>query len=57
MDLEITDKQQDLIEKIEDVLGVSFEQWCEENDRKETKFSASAFIDEYIEEFRRECGF
>lgn len=57
MDLEITDKQEALIEKIEDVLGVSFEEWCKNEGRKETKFSASAFIDAYIDEFREECGF
>lgn len=57
MDLEVTDRQQDLIEKIEDVLGVDFEDWCADNDRKPTKFSASDFIDEYIDEYRHECGF
>ena len=57
MDLEVTDKQQALIEKIEDVLGVDFEGWCAYNDRKPTKFSASDFIDEHIDDYRRECGF
>lgn len=57
MDLEVTERQRALIERIEDVLGITFEGWCEDEGRRETKYSASAFIDRFLERYREECGF
>lgn len=54
--IEPTDKQMELIEKIEDALDVSFVDWCYENGRPESRRSASDFIDQYIDDYKRECG-
>ena len=55
--IDITPKQKELIAKIEQLLDVDFEDWCERHDRKPTKYSASDFIDEHMDEYRRELGF
>jgi len=54
--IEPTDKQMELIEKIEDALDVSFVDWCYENGRPESRRSASDFIDQYIDDYKHECG-
>ena len=54
---EPTDRQAELIEKIEAMCDVDFEDWCAQRDLKPSKYAASRFIDEYIDEYRRQCGY
>lgn len=51
-----TDKQMELIEKIEDALDVSFIDWCYENGKQPTRKAASDFIEEFVDAYRREMG-
>ncbi len=54
--IEPTQKQLDLIEKIEEACDADFEQWCSEHGRLPAIDAASDFIDEYIDEYRRQRG-
>lgn len=53
---EPTQRQMDFIEKIEQKLDVSFEEWCDLEGREQDISAASDFIDEYVDDFRRACG-
>ena len=54
--MEPTGSQMDFIGKIEAVVCVTYEEWCDDNGYEQTIGSASEYIDEYWDEFKARGG-